>query len=329
MQVNKVKVLFKTKGGHKEGMGDITSSLALAEAFRDQGHEAMFIVNDNKSAIELISQKGFKYKMAETQTELATSVGKEPIDIAILNQLNTPTDETQIFKANSKMLVTIDDTGDSAELADISFNVLYPIESAYVDFKYIALFPVFQEKHNISRVIKKEVETILVTQGGSDTYGYTPKIIKGLYKVTPGIVINVVLGPNFSHHLHLKQILEDAPRSFNIIKGKNDLSNLMLQADMAISGGGNILFELACLGVPTIVICGERFEEKTAKRLQGEGFGINLGFGKYVKEKDICGAVTELMNDTKKRRQMSAKGMDLIDGYGATRVAELIIRQLL
>ena len=84
------------------------------------------------------------------------------------------------------------------------------------------------------------------------------------------------------------------------------------------------MFELACLGVPTIVVCGEPFEVGTANRLEKEGFGINLGFGKYINGKNIHSAVSRLMSDFAMRKIMSITGKNLIDGYGIIKIIEKI-----
>lgn len=325
MQENKTGVLFKTKGGHKEGMGDVTSSIALAEEFRNQGFDVRFIINDNKSVIDLVSGKHFEYAVASEAEEIKDCLRGKRFDITILNQLNTPEDDVLLFRSRSSMLVTIEDTGIGAQLADLRFNVLYPIDNSISDFKFIPLASVFQDKHHIRKPVKEKVKNIVVTQGGSDTYGFTPKIIKALYPVHADIDINVVIGPNFLHNDRLNDAVGSSPRTFNVIKGSKDISGLMLEADMAISAGGNTLFELACLGVPAIVICAEFFEVETADRLQKEGFGINLGFGKYVDEKEIYKSISLLIHNTEMRVKMSVRGKSLIDGQGAKRVTESVL----
>jgi len=314
-------VMFKTKGGHKQGMGDVTSSLALAEEFRGKGHEISFIINKNDGVIHLIEKNGFDYSIGESLDEIIQCIEGRQNDVSVLIQLNTPEEEALIFKNNSGMLVTIDDTGPSAKMADMRFNVLYPIEDSYTGFEYITLSSVFQKKHTNNRVIKETVDNILVLQGGSDTYGFIPKIVKALFDIPENISMNVIIGPNFTHDRELDQVLQKAARKFNIIRDISDLSDLMLMADVAITAGGISLFELACLSVPAIVICGERFEEETAQRFQDEGFGINLGFGRDVNEDDIRKAIGKLAGDYELRLRMSEAGRDIIDGKGSERIA--------
>ena len=59
--MRKLKVVFKTIGGHKAGMGDIFSSLALAKEFSKYGHDVFFIINKNQHVSRLVSSNAFKY----------------------------------------------------------------------------------------------------------------------------------------------------------------------------------------------------------------------------------------------------------------------------
>lgn len=323
--MNNRVVLFKTKGGHAQGMGDVTSSLALALKFRNRGFKAQFIINNDRKSKELIAANGFGYSVAENTNDLTRCLKERSFDVVILNQLNTAVGQARTLKAHSKLLVTIEDTGKSAAVADLRFNVLYPIEGALTDFKYIPLNEFFQKKHRIKRSISRRVKNIIITQGGSDTYGFTPKIVRALYDIPSPVTVSVIIGPNFQHEIALRKTLRNAPREFTVLRGLTDLTGVMVRADVAVSAGGNTLFELACLGVPSIVLCGERFEVITANRLQKIRFGINLGFGRTVSEKNIFQAVSGLMNDFQRRRVMAAAGRVLVDGQGIKRIIKEIL----
>ena len=53
-----------------------------------------------------------------------------------------------------------------------------------------------------------------------------------------------------------------------------------------------------------------------------------LGLGVDVDETAILDAVRQILNDPGKRREMSAKGRALVDGYGAARAAEIVLEQV-
>ena len=111
---------------------------------------------------------------------------------------------------------------------------------------------------------------------------------------------------------------------FNILHTVTNMCELMQQSDLAITGGGNTMFELACVGVPGIVLCGEEFEEETADRIEKYGIVENLGFGGRVSPERIYERVHLLMEDKSRRSEMSRRGQELIDGRGAERTVKLI-----
>ena len=318
-----LKIWFKTRGGHQEGMGDITSSLAMADEMkRCNVGEIGFIINNQARVIQLIIERGYRVIDENDFYTDPDVYGKA--DIIIVNQLDTPPEEMRILKRCSRMLAAIDDTGAGADLADLCFNVLYPIAGSISDFSYIPLSPVYQEKHNVMKTIKDRVDNVLVLQGGSDTYGFTPKIVKALGFLPDDITVNVVLGPNFQHQTELQIVLAELSRKVNLLTGLTDLSEVMQEADLAISAGGITLFELACLGVPTIVVCAEEFEAITARRVEKSGFGVNLGFGRDLTSEQIQTAATKLINDQEMRAKLSRRSTEIIDGRGTPRMVETI-----
>lgn len=53
----------------------------------------------------------------------------------------------------------------------------------------------------------------------------------------------------------------------------------LLETGLLISAGGIMMFEAACIGVPTIVVRGAPFEEETAQGLMDLGIVVNIGYG--------------------------------------------------
>jgi len=322
--VVKTQIIIKTKCSHAQGMGDLTSSVVLGRELKKKAKQVVFLVNKDQKAIDFILKNNFFVQGVEGIEDIELFLQGKIFELAILNQLNTGKKELLLFKEHSKKLVTIEDAGAPSLLADLRFNILYPRPEAVTDPNFIPLADIFQKKHLLAKRIHKKIKNLLVVQGGCDTHGFIPKIAKALYGVDPQLRINIVLGPYFSHAQKLDDVLCNAPRKFNIISKCNDLSGLMMEADIAISAAGNTLFELACLGVPTIVICSEKFEEITAKILEARGVCINLGFGLNLDEQDIAIVLEKLIADYKLRFSLSRSGKRLIDGAGIKRIANRI-----
>jgi UDP-2,4-diacetamido-2,4,6-trideoxy-beta-L-altropyranose hydrolase len=325
-----MKVVFRTKGNHKQGMGDVIGSLAIADAYRDSHpRDAItFIVDNDKEAIDAVLARAYKVAVVDNLEQEMTQLKEINPDVIVVNMLKNDMARLRYLKQNSGLLVTIDDPSNAARWADIRINPLYYSDDAVTDPAYVALGKEFVQANKIIKVIKEKVEAILVTQGGADTYGFIPKIVGALAGTEKDCLINVVIGPAFKHPRELKEAIDKSKKAFNIIHNATNMCELMQQADLAITAGGNTMFELACVGVPAIVLCGEEFEEETAERMEKYGIVENLGFGGRVSPEKISERVRLLMDDKDRRAEMSRRGQALIDGRGAERIVKLIKEHL-
>lgn len=311
-------------------MGDVMGSLAIADAYRDQnpGDAIIFIVDNDKEAIAAVLDAAFEVQMVESLDQEITRVKEISPEVIVVNMYKNDVKRLKLLKENTRLLVAIDDPGDAARWADIRVNPLYYVDDALTDPAYVALRKEFIQANKIGKVIKDKVETILVTQGGADTYGFLPKIIGALDGIEKDSRIDVVIGSAFKHHEQLEEAINKSERSFNIIYNATNMCELMQQSDLAVTAGGNTMFELACVGVPAIVLCAEEFEVETAGRMEKYGVVENLGFGGIVSPDRIYERIRFLMPDKSRRTGMSRRGQKLVDGRGAERVVKLMAQSL-
>jgi spore coat polysaccharide biosynthesis predicted glycosyltransferase SpsG len=103
---------------------------------------------------------------------------------------------------------------------------------------------------------------------------------------------------------------------------------LMLKADLAVTGGGQTTYELAATGTPAVAIC---IAENQRVSLKGLAEAGTLEFVGDAVDDDLelklKSALTGLGGDPKRRQTMSERGQRLVDGRGAERVAQEIVRQ--
>ena len=326
-----MRVVFRTKGSHSQGMGDVWSSLALAaECPLD---DVLFILSGGDEAAAVVKENGYLLEVAETADKESEVLQAFSPHAIIVNKLNNPPAYIRSLKDRAPVVVTIDDAGTGGELADLQFNVLYHTQGAYVEPEYIALRREFQEMNGLTRMIRPGIRELLITQGGSDTYGFTPRIIKGLKSMRCRPHCTVVLGPAFRHEVELAEAVRDSILDLRIVRDARNMAQLMWEADLAISAGGITLFELACIGIPALAVCGERFELETASRLEALGTVINLGFGGDLKYERLATAVDELDEDVPRRRRMGERGKRLVDGKGSgrimTRIRDYVLKKSL
>jgi spore coat polysaccharide biosynthesis predicted glycosyltransferase SpsG len=96
-------------------------------------------------------------------------------------------------------------------------------------------------------------------------------------------------------------------------------------ADLAVSAGGSTCWELAFMGVPTVVLVLTEDQNGVGKGLAAEDIAVNLGWHEEVSEEQIAEALRKLIEERVRREMMSARGRQLIDGQGAERAVAALL----
>ena len=107
-----------------------------------------------------------------------------------------------------------------------------------------------------------------------------------------------------------------------IHRGVSALRSLMLAADVAISGAGMTLYELAATATPAVSLTMAPNQRPNAAAFQRAGAALAAGATDHP---DLCATVTghlgRLAADAELREKLGAAGRRLVDGQGASRVA--------
>jgi len=324
--MKQLTILVLVDGNNKIGMGHVYKQINLGKILLKLNHNVVFLTKD------LIAKKMLsKISKCEIISKTILKKHKEMIlkihpDIIVIDKLNENKNLIKILKKICPKILAIDYTGKHKELLPYGINILYPKSGlsgpgTFSGLQYAILDNRFTNKKNLA--IRKQVKSILILQGGADTYCFIPKIIWSLGDLDK-IRVTVVLGPSFQCWKKLKTALKHTKNQIKILKNVKNMSNLMIKHDVAISAGGMTLLELACLGIPSVIVCAEKFENETANLLTKKGFGINLGFGRKVSKIRIKKAVTNLVNDYRLRKTMNKHGRKIVDGKGTKKAAHII-----
>jgi spore coat polysaccharide biosynthesis predicted glycosyltransferase SpsG len=174
--------------------------------------------------------------------------------------------------------------------------------------------------------IRKKLRDILVVFGGDNHISFSSKVIECLIKFFPGITCHVVTA---SRNIDNRRLIPESSNLYvNQYRNLSPLGmrDLMLKCDVAISAGGQTLYELARVGIPTIGICFGRNQLNNLKGFHGEGF---LEFvGRYNDNKvfnRIDRAVKSLIPQVA-RNKKSVIGRKLLDSKGIERILNNLSR---
>lgn len=333
MANDKMKVLIITEGSSKIGFGHITRCTSLYQSFQEKGSTVHFIVNGD-SKIELLL-KDMEYKIfnwLEDQEKLFDLLND--YDIVVIDSYLADKDFYDAISQSVPLAAYIDDNKRINYPKGIVINGSILAEKLYypqtngVDYwlgsQYIPL------RHEFWKVAGKEVNpvirSIMVTFGGDDLRNLTPMVLKLLTEHYPELNKKIVVGKGFKNISEIEK-LKDPKTELVYYPDAKGMLKTMIESDIAISAGGQTLYELARVGVPTIAIGVAYNQTHNVKYWKRVGF---IEFAGFWDEDNLYNSIKENLDslqDIKLRTEKYKNGREHVDGNGALKIAKRCLNQ--
>jgi spore coat polysaccharide biosynthesis predicted glycosyltransferase SpsG len=126
-----------------------------------------------------------------------------------------------------------------------------------------------------------------------------------------------------SHHPEVEKIqllAESSNERLEVAREPVEVVARIVRCHVAITGGSGWSLELACVGVPQLLLLQNEAHWPTAQRLEEEGAGTCLGWHANVSPQTIRQALANLLSDPLERQAMARCARQLIDGRGPDRL---------
>lgn len=333
-------IAFRTTAGKQIGFGHLRRCLTLAGELRRAGGPAAaisFSIDGDPAAVQVAAAGDFEARLVSGSDPDATTVWLEAghVGTLVVDSYAVAPASFSAWRRRVGALVVIDDLADRELDVDVVVNGSpYAAQLGYrtaagarllLGPRYALLRSHFRDLP--ARRAAPRVARVLVTLGGADPQSSTLAVVEAVQRALPEAALDVVVGPLFGPVPDLDRRAASDPR-IRLHRGLDDLSALMSAAELAVSGGGQTLYELAASGTPTVALCLADNQEPNIAALAG----ISLLSAGWVRESvsDRFRRVEEgcrrLAADPALRQRMSDAGRSLIDGQGAARVADVILR---
>jgi len=194
--------------------------------------------------------------------------------------------------------------------------------------KYAILRPDFKVCRNENRIIGN-VDRVLLSFGGGDDQGMTLFCLTALIDSGWNGEVVAVVGRANPHVDQISSwVRRYRDRRVRISIDEPDMAGVMADCDMAVISGGMTTFEAAALGLPTLMICLADNQRENIKAWSRLGVSVDLGDSSRLAKADFIQCFLSLVKDKSRRTEMSRCGRKIVDGRGAKRVAEQILRKL-
>jgi len=169
-----------------------------------------------------------------------------------------------------------------------------------------------------------EVRRVLVFFGGSDRHNMTALALEALTASEfSHLEVDVIVGAGNLHRIHLEQKASSRPLT-NLYGPRPHLADLMTRADLAIGASGATIWERMCLGLPSVVITTSENQKPAAEALKKANLIQYVGHYADINEKMLSQTLRQLVHNPECLTEMSVRNQLQVDGYGASRVTEVI-----
>lgn len=318
--------------------GHVMRCLSIAEAARDEGIDAVFILADEQ-AEDLIQSKGFQtFVLNSTWNDLEKEL---PDLLDLIEKENIETLMVDSYYVTEHYLEALNHATSVAYIDDLnSFHysvdtlIAYAnywrkmnYEENYPDTKLLlgcSYVPLRKEFQNLPpKVIRENVENLLLMTGGSDNLGISENILDHI-SLEQYQNVNVICGRYFGQFDYLKAKYQDF-ENVHLHQAVDNILDYMLDADVAISAGGTTLYELCATGTPTITYSFAANQLDNVRQFAEDGIMMYAGDIRYDKVYENIRTIVKEYKEKSYRNQFFEKMKKMIDGKGANRLAKQLL----
>ena len=329
-----MEIIILTEGGKEIGFGHVARCLSLAQAFAARRHKARFIVAGDDSVKGILTNNPcelFDWRKEEKQLIQAIHYA----DVVLVDSYLAKEDIYKKISDEAKVAVFLDDSNRltypmgivvnwSISAQDLDYpdkeDVLYLLGPGYISLR--KAFWNVPEK-----TIKETVTDVMVTLGGDDSKNLTLRVLQFLTHSYPNLKKHIVIGGAFKNRAEIEAMADDNTHMVISPDGEG-MKKIMLESDIAISSGGQTLYELARVGVPAVVIIAADNQENNVAGWEKTGFIENAGSWQDEHLMDVVAERFQKLSSVEPRRHAAAVGHNIVPGSDADRIVKRIEERL-
>jgi len=338
-----MNIAIRVNASNVEGSGHFYRTLYLARTLRSNKNFIFFICDPlKKNYIKILKKEKFKFHILKKKKinskysendifEVRTLIKKtiKVFDLLIVDSyLLGKSWELKIKKVVKKLLVIDDKIRSHACDIYLNQNVIKKnffntiLEKKCVKLigpKYSIINPNLKKSNK--KISSKKIKNVLIFMGGADTKKLTLKILK-IFKLKKFsyLSLKIVVGLNNKLKTKIFKLAKSRPNT-KVYYNLPNLEKLIKSSDVAVSGGGSIIWEFIYLGLPSLIICQNILQfNNLIKLTKYKAFKLFV-FSIYGKKKMINFFKINLLNNNFFIKKKIKK---LFDGYGVYRIKKII-----
>lgn len=338
-----MNIVFRADASAEIGAGHVMRCLTLADALGARGGASLFVCRELKGHMgEAIRARGHGLRLLPPEMDMgADAVATRDIaaeggraDWLVTDHYGIERHWEAAIAPAARRICVIGGPADRQHRCDVLHDQNYfpgheamwrPLVPPAALLLLGPRFALLRPEFRAAREARAQMGTrIFVSFGGGDAPNATALALRALATACPGVPIDAVIGPSNPHRAALEALRADMPE-LCLHVSPSRLADLMAGAGLAICGGGATLFEALCIGLPSLVVSIAENQSLAVKALAADGMCVFAGEMAALDEDRLARQIAALWHAEGERQAMAAKGMALVDGLGAARVADSML----
>jgi len=360
-----MRIVFRADASREIGTGHVMRCLTLADALRERGATIGFVSREHVGNLfDVIEQRGFPVSRLPAAGSIAVAEPAPPhvtwlgasweVDaqqtLIVIRASGARPDWTVVdhyaldhrwehmLRDSVGGLTVIDDLADRAHDCDLLLD-----QNGFPDMaeRYCTLVPKdcelllgprftllrreFLDARARQRGRDGVIRRLLVMLGTVDSANHTSAAIEAIGELEwPDVGVDVVTGTANPMREEVRRLCERS--GFDYHCQVSNVATLMAEADLAVSAGGFTSYELAFMGLPSVLLPLSAVQEVAAAGMAARGAAITLGRTARFPREVFVRTLGNLKSSPDRCREMGRIGASLFDGLGAARVADRLTR---
>tara|TARA_B110000858_G_C17795909_1_gene472369 strand:+ start:1085 stop:2053 length:969 start_codon:yes stop_codon:yes gene_type:complete len=304
--LSKQKILYKVEGSEKIGMGHVFRSFFLLQKLKKKYDVTIFTENKSKSE-EFFKKKHFKlitYNKIDQYKTFKKFITSLKIDKYINDTIFIDKKIYTFLKKLTCKCYFLDTKNIKANKMIYCINTFIKTKQKHKNYyfgcKYIIKDPSLKFKKNYR--LDKSVR-VLLHFGGTDERRLNIKLINILSGVKNIKKLIIILGPALTYNpIKIYQNLKKFEFNFKVHNYPKRLNTIYNCSDLAITTGGNTLFNFCYMNQKNISISANKLEEINCKKMQTLNLTNYYGYYTDVNKKKFIQFYNKTILENKKNK---------------------------
>ena len=327
-------ILYRADGSKDIGMGHLNRSSLVCQEFISNSNKTNLLMKQDSKGFLFINNKEISItelptfkSMSEEIEFLSAQIKNTKTDILFLDILNHDEYNELLGICNKNNIITIVITDESEKMDNINADIVLngnPNQLEYNYDNYSAKYlvgPSYFIMDNDYSIIENnqpngEIRNILVTLGGSDHNNLLFDVLKVIDSIYENINIIIITTKASGYINRLKKLLNSLVNTTELYIDVNSISHYWTKCDIAITAGGNTLFERISTRTPGATVCQLERQMEISDCFMKLGVNYNIGMGAELSQNEMENNFRVFFGDLELHKQQYLNAKNVISGDG-------------